>query len=180
MSAHSWHPRHLRHLAERAWESGTARRLRPREESEVAGLVDGALADLFWSQPVMDQRHALTAARYALAAAPGRRDLARASLLHDCGKRQSGLGVMGRTLATGTALLRLPRPKRWARYLDHARIGAEELAAAGAEPMVVVFALHQDGKRPAEMDPEDWAILKAADGESHQASGDSQYDGSQQ
>ena len=180
MTRQSWRPRHLLHLARRAWDSSRARPLGPREESEVAGLLDDKLAELFWAQPVMDQRHALEAARYALAAAPGRRDLARASLLHDCGKRHSRIGVTGRTMATVTALLRIPSPRRWAAYLDHARIGAEELAAAGAESVVVEFARHQDGERPADIVLEDWLLLKAADGENHQGYSDSQYDGSQQ
>ena len=180
MTKHSWRLRHLLHLASRAWESSRARPLGPREESEVAGLADGRLAELFWAQPVMDQRHALEAARYALATAPGRRDLARASLLHDCGKRHSRLGVTGRTLATLTSLLRIPPPPRWARYLNHARIGADELAAAGAEPMVVEFVRHQDGERPDQIALEDWLVLKAADGESHRGPVDNQYDGFQQ
>lgn len=180
MTTHSWDPRHLRHLAARAWESIGAMALRPREESEVAGLVDGPLAELFWSQPVIDQRHALKAARHVLAAAPGRRDLARASLLHDCGKRHSRLGVAGRTMATTAALLRIPRTNRWSSYLDHARIGAEELEAAGAEAVVVAFTLRQDGDRPDAINPLDWAILRSADGESHRWSGGNQYDGAQQ
>ena len=180
MSGHSWHPRHLSHLGRRAWESSRAQPLGPREESEVAGLVDGALAELFWAQPVIDQRHALKAARHALAAAPGRRDLARALLLHDCGKRHSRIGVVGRSMATLTGLLRIPPPRRWAGYLDHARIGAVELAAAGAEQIVVAFALHQDGERPPGIDPDDWLILKRADGESHRGPAHCQYDGSQQ
>ncbi len=180
MTGHSWNPRHLLHLVARAVESSRARALRPREESEVAGLLDGPLADLFWSQPVMDQRHALKAARHALASAPGRRDLARACLLHDCGKRHSRFGVGGRTMATAAGLLRMPLSQRWSAYLDHARIGAQELAVAGAEPIVVAFTLHQDGERPDGIDPGDWLVLKRADGESHRGPSEEQYDGAQQ
>ena len=146
----------------------------------MAGLVDGPLAELFWSQPIMDQRHALKAARHTLAAAPGRRDLARASLLHDCGKRHSRLGVGGRTMATLAALLRIPQTERWSAYLNHARIGADELERAGAEPNVVAFTLYQDRERPDGIDADDWSILKVADGESHRGSGEGQYDGAQQ
>ena len=131
MSAHPRTPAHARHLMRRAIASLRARPLTPREEKEVAGLLDDRWAALFWEQPVMDQRHAVDAARFVLAGHPGDRDLARAALLHDVGKRHARLGVIGRVAATLLALLRLPAPGRLGVYLDHARLGADDLAGAG-------------------------------------------------
>lgn len=176
MTAHPPSPSHLRHLAGRALASLRSRPLSPREESEVAGLVDGELARLFWAQPAMDQRHALEAARTVFALRPGDTAAARAALMHDIGKRHSGLGVIGRTLATLFALLRVPAPGRLGTYLDHARLGADDLAAAGAEPMVVAYARHQDGDRPEAIPTAVWRVLKAADGESHRLDKAAQYD----
>ncbi len=128
----------------------------------------------------MDQRHALQAARHALALVPGRRDLAAALLLHDCGKRHAGLGVSGRAAATLVELLGLPRRESWARYLDHAELGAEELVAAGASEMIVSFARHHAGERPAAFDVADWEVLTLADRKSHHRLSHNQYDGPRQ
>lgn len=167
----------MRHLVRRFVGSLRARPLSPREESEVAALVvDEALAALFWEQPAMDQRHALESARAVLADRPGDRLVAQAALLHDIGKRHARLGVLGRVMATLAAMLRLPVPGRSARYLDHAALGAADLAAAGAPPLVVEYARHHDGRRPPAIAPDIWRILKAADGESHRLLPTGQYD----
>lgn len=151
----------------RAWEALWADPLGPREEAEVAGLLDDRLAALFWDQPVSDQRHAIESARKVLAARPGAQELAKAALLHDIGKRHARLGVPGRIAATLLALVRLPAPGRLGIYNDHAARGAEELAGAGASSLVVDYARHQDGDRPQTVEPGEWAALKEADGEKH-------------
>jgi hypothetical protein len=172
------HPRtlaHARHLIRRARGSIRPRPLSPREEAEVAGLLNDHLAALFWEQPVMDQRHAIDAARFVLARRPGARDIARAALLHDVGKRRARLGFIGRVAATLLALLRLPAPGRFGIYLDHARLGADDLT--GADELTVAYARHQDGDRPATIPTDAWALLKEADGEKHRVSDEAQYDG---
>ena len=178
MSNHPITGPHIRHLSRRMRGSLGARPLTPREETEVAALLpEYSLARLFWDQPVMDQRHALESARAVLAGRPGDRALARVALLHDVGKRHARLGVPGRVIATVLAMLRLPAPGRLGRYLDHARLGAEDLAGAEADPHVIAYARHQDGDRPVEFDADSWRALKAADDESHRLSPFSQYDG---
>ncbi|MGI9609585.1 MAG: hypothetical protein ACR2NL_04745 [Acidimicrobiia bacterium] len=174
MSSHPWTPAHAVHLMRRAIGSIRPRPLSPRGEAEVAGLLDDRLAALFWEQPVMDQRHAIDAARLVLARRPGARDLAAAALLHDVGKRHARLGVFGRVVATLLGLVRIPAPGRLGIYLDHARLGAEDLA--GADELVVAYARHQDGDRPAAIPVDSWALLKEADGEKHRVSGEAQYD----
>ncbi len=174
MSSHPHTVAHGVHLVRRAIGSLRAQPLTPREEAEVAGLLDDRRADLFWEQPAMDQRHGIEAARFVLARRPGSRDIARAALLHDVGKRHARLGVFGRVVATLLALLRIPAPGRLGVYLDHARLGAEDLV--GADELTVEYARHQDGPRPPSVPGDVWALLKEADGEMHRVDDPSQYD----
>ena len=129
--------RRLGHLTRRFFEVSRAGALRPEEQAEVAALLRDGEPALFWSQPAADQRHGLDAARYVASTSGHRKEVARAALLHDVGKRHASLGVVGRSLASGMALLHLPVPARLAAYLDHGAVGAAELEACGAEPEVV-------------------------------------------
>jgi hypothetical protein len=105
----------------------------------------------------------LDAARRIAAVWEGRRDLVRAALLHDVGKRKSNLGVVARSLTSLLAKLGIPVRGSWRLYLEHGAEGAEELARLGAEPLVVEFTLrHHDG-RPAGFPIEEWQALKSAD-----------------
>ncbi len=142
-----------------------ARPLGPREQAEVAGLLGPGERELFWAQPTADRRHGLSAARLALRAAPGRRDLAKAALLHDVGKRHAGLGPFGRAVASVYALARLTAPGRLGDYLNHGPRGAAELAAAGSEGIVVEFARTHHDRRPPGIAARDWAVLQDADRE---------------
>jgi putative nucleotidyltransferase with HDIG domain len=153
----------LAHLVRRFFGVLGAAPLSPAEQAEAAALLRPAETGPFWGQPVADQRHALEAARIVAGLAPGRRDLARAALLHDVGKRHSRLGILGRSLASGLELVHLPSPGRLGRYLDHGPEGAAELEALGAEPIVVAFAGHHHGEPPPGVDPSDWAVLAASD-----------------
>jgi len=158
--------RQLRHLSSRFFEVARARPLSPREQAEVAGLLEAQTERaLFWEQPTADQRHGLDSAHRALRAAPGRRDLARAALLHDVGKRRSGLGLFGRSFVSGFALIGLRLPGRGAAYLDHGPIGAADLEEAGSTGIALEYARHHHAARPRSVDAGDWAILLAADGD---------------
>jgi len=154
---------HLAHLARRF--AGAVRRgpLGPAEQAEASRLLRGEERKLFWRQAAADQRHALDCARALLDRAPGRFDLARAALLHDVGKGAARLGTPGRVLATGLSLLHLPTPGRLGVYVAHGPGGADELAALGAEPLVVTYARHHHAARPPSVPPEDWDLLGAAD-----------------
>lgn len=154
---------HLRHLVARFIEVLRGRGLGPREQAEAAALLTTNERPLFWAQAATDQRHGLECARRVLRARPGRIGLARAALLHDVGKRHAALGVLGRSLATGLAMFRVPVGARMRRYLDHGELGADDLAAAGAEALVVDFARHHHGARPAAISEDEWVLLQAAD-----------------
>jgi putative nucleotidyltransferase with HDIG domain len=153
----------LRHLVRRFFDVLTSRPLTPEEQLRAAALLRAGERELFWRQQVADQRHAVSAVDVVVAARPGRTDLARAALLHDVGKRHARLGVPGRTLASIVELLRLPAPGRLGRYLDHGAIGAAELRAAGAEAVVVDFALWHHGEQPGTIQSDDWQVLADAD-----------------
>ena len=155
----------LPHLVKRFFGSLTARPATPREQRDVADLLTTAEADVFWAQPRPDIRHALESLARLRSGGPTRRELERAVLLHDVGKRHSGLGTLGRSLASGLSLLRLPRSPRMRRYLDHGAAGAVELERLGAETLVVAFARHHHGTAPPDVDPDDWKRLSAADAE---------------
>lgn len=157
--------RRLGHLTRRFFGSLAARRPTSSEQSFVADLLSDPEAEVFWSQPVSDLAHAVRSAQSVAEAAPGRHDLARAALLHDVGKRLSGTGIIRRSTATALSLARLPTPERMTSYLEHARLGAEELEALGCEDLVVQFARHHHGIKPAHIATDDWGVLLEADAE---------------
>lgn len=154
----------LVHLAARLVDVVLSRRLAPLEQAEVAAYLRSPMErDMFWGQPRADQRHGLEAARSVAAACPGRDDMIRAALLHDTGKRHARLGPVGRSWAMlGYSIGPAPTP-RMVSYLEHGRIGADELATAGAEPLVVAYTRHHHGERPDGICAEDWEVLEAAD-----------------
>jgi HD-like signal output (HDOD) protein len=157
--------RHALHLVRRFFAVLTARPLDPAERDEVDEWLSDADRDLFWSQAVADQRHALDTARRVGEVHPGRREVVRAALFHDVGKVRSRLGPVRRSLATLFAALRVPVPTRWQMYIDHGPIGAELLSSVGAEDLVVAFARVHPGPAPRGFDASVWqALLDADDG----------------
>lgn len=154
-------PGDLPHLARRFLASIRPAPLSPDEQHLIAGLLTEAEARLFWQQAAPDRRHGIDSLHRM---GEGRDPvLRRAALLHDIGKRHSGLGPVGRSLATALAWVGLARWRRARDYRDHGRIGAEELAALGAETLVIAFARHHHAGRPPEIDPESWELLISAD-----------------
>ena len=90
----------------------------------------------------------------------------RAALFHDLGKRHARLGIVGRSVAGACRALGLPTRGRVRGYLEHGPIGARELERFGASDLVVDFARHHhDGRRPAGIPQETWALLQLADDE---------------
>ena len=158
------HLSRLAHLAARLVDVVLSRRLTPIEQAEVAEhLASPAERAMFWEQPRADQRHGLASARAVAARCPDRGDLIRAALLHDIGKRHARLGAPGRSWVAVCSVMGLPLSARMAGYLDHGRSAAGELSAAGAEALVVAYALHHHGRRPDGISAEDWEVLEKAD-----------------
>ncbi len=159
MSTDSWP-----HLVARFRDVLSARPLDHCERAWVgARLRNPAEVRLFWAQPVPDQRHGYTAAAFVAARYPRRPDLIRAALLHDIGKRHAPLGVVGRSVGSLARKLGLRLGGRIALYLDHGVVGAAELEAAGAEPLVVDYTRHHHGRRPVTVPVDDWSELNRAD-----------------
>jgi hypothetical protein len=113
----------------------------------VRGVLTDPEYDLWARLPGHDRRHAVAVARrvdHALAPDGGGADprwLA-AALLHDVGKLDAGLGVVGRSVATVMGAVAGPsRVDRWAQtsgfrrraawYLHHDDRGADRIRAAG-------------------------------------------------
>lgn len=152
------------HLARRFFEVAVARRVSEFERSLINGwTASDAERGLFYAQPVADQRHSLQAGLKVQSLMPARPDLIRAALFHDVGKRHSGLGIIGRSIASALSKLGVELRGRFAAYLDHDRIGAEELRAMGFESVVVEFAAHHHAGRPDSVAVDDWNCLMQAD-----------------
>lgn len=137
--------------------------LSPEEVEEIRAWLSPFEGESFFAQPVYDQRHGLEAARHVAGQQPLRRDLVRAALLHDIGKRQSGLSPIGRSFASAHAKFGGVAKGKWLSYLEHGHAGAVELDILGAEPIVVDFARHHHGERPDSISPDDWTLMQAAD-----------------
>lgn len=156
----------LPHLSRRFFRSWRAGWPSAQEQRFITTVLPDSLAQLFFAQPAMDQVHSIAVATAVAQEAPGRIDLVRAALLHDVGKATTGLGVVGRSVASLLAILHLPTPGRLGRYLDHGPRGADALAAAGEAGIVVAFARHhRSSQPPPEVSAADWAALRAADHE---------------
>jgi hypothetical protein len=152
------------HLIGRFFEVVGAGPLTDEERREVESWLDhDEEARMYWDQPVADQRHGLEAARAIASTRPYRRDLARAALLHDIGKRLANLGVIQRSLASLCAKLRLPVRGSWGQYLNHGSLGAEELARLDSERLIVEFARYHHDRRPDTIPVDEWRLLKRAD-----------------
>lgn len=129
----------------------------------MRSLLSGAEWDAFCQQPVADQRHGYSAGRAVEAALASSPSAVRAALLHDIGKRHARLGLAGRTLASVAIRIGLPLWEAARTYRDHGMIGAGELAAWGAEPLVVQFARSHHGARPPTIDAKLWQVLVQSD-----------------
>ena len=89
----------------------------------------------------MDQRHSIAVLRRFLSLRPSAtRPEMRAALLHDIGKLQSNLGVLGRVVAT----LIGPRGERFTAYHDHERIGSEMLQNINSDLVTIRLVAGSD------------------------------------
>lgn len=129
-------------------------------------LLDGEV-DLWRTMSGPDRRHAVGVARRVEVALGGEatNPVLAAALLHDVGKRESGLGTYGRVIATisGGVVRRDPETiKAWTRtrgftrrvglYLQHPRLGGDLLAMAGSDPLTVTWA------RQHHLPEDEWTI----------------------
>lgn len=151
------------HLVSRFWDVATAPRLTASEKAAVESWLTPETAEVFFSQDDPDQRHGYHAALAVIAAGVKDSDVVMAALLHDVGKRQARLGLLGRSFASLLILSGLPIPERVRMYRDHGLVAARELGALGVPSLVIDFAIHHHGERPPTISPETWDVLVAAD-----------------
>ncbi len=149
------------HLVARFFDVALSKPLDSTERAAIARWLDPDLFELFREQPTADQRHAYRGALHVVAA--GRADLAPAVLLHDIGKRHSGLGVFGRVAATLAEQMGIRGGNSFRIHRNHGPIGADELANRDTDDIVVDFARFHTAERPDSIDPESWDLLRAAD-----------------
>jgi putative nucleotidyltransferase with HDIG domain len=137
------------HLIRRFFGSLSRRPPAADAESWAQSWLRPAEAELWQRMDVADRRHAIEVAHRFAERAPGVGRAAMAgALLHDVGKLHSGLGTIGRVVATLV-------PARWARgrlagYRDHEAVGAAMLRDAGSDPLTIALVARTDGS-PAEL-----------------------------
>ena len=89
----------------------------------------------------MDQRHSIAVLRRFLSLRPSAtRPEMRAALLHDIGKLQSNLGVLGRVVAT----LIGRRGERFTAYHDHENIGSQMLQNINSDLVTIRLVAGSD------------------------------------
>jgi putative nucleotidyltransferase with HDIG domain len=156
-------PGSLSHLTRRFFDVLRARPLTAEEHSAVRELLNDEERTIFFAQADVDQRHGYAAALIVGESDVVERSVIRAGLLHDVGKRHARLGLIGRVLTSLLILCHVPLRGRLLAYRDHGEVGARELEASGAEPLVVDFARHHHHSRPVTIDAKTWELLLRAD-----------------
>ena len=133
--------KYFRHLVSRFFGAISGAQPPLEDLTEVESLLlDGEL--LFWRQlPTMDQRHSIAVLRRFVNLRPGAtRPEMRAALLHDIGKIQSNLGVLGRVVATLVGR----RGERFTAYHDHEKIGSQMLQNIDSDSVTIRLVAGSD------------------------------------
>jgi hypothetical protein len=151
------------HLATRFFDYLRAARLSEAERQTVMSLLTEEESRIFFEQSQKDQAHGFDAALVILDSGQSTAGRLRAALLHDVGKRNARLGLLGRVAASIFIKLGLPLTKRFKLYRDHGLVGAADLEAAGSPSLVVECARAHHSSRPSVLSEEDWALLQSAD-----------------
>lgn len=142
-----------RHLARRFVTSLSRRPPSPDDEAWVGSQLGAGELALWASMSAADRRHSVEVARRFLAGRPSApRDEIAGALLHDAGKLRSGLGTIGRVVATIVG----PRTRRFRTYHDHEPLGAQMATDAGSSALTAALI---GGGGP----PDAAAALQAAD-----------------
>ncbi|MEA3511064.1 MAG: hypothetical protein U9R51_06475 [Actinomycetota bacterium] len=152
------------HLVGRFFGHVRAKAPGPDDQRFVHDHLEGACADLFWSQSAPDQRHAVDVARRVCAAFSDDSEVVEAALLHDIGKIDANIGAVARSIATVLDSVGMPMTTRMRSYRDHGRRGAAVLEEAGCGSLAIAFARYHPGPAPAGTDPDRWKVLIDADG----------------
>jgi len=122
------------HLARRFFGSLSRRPPAVDDQAWVDEHLDAVQLALWARLGAPDQRHSILVARRFVVIRPAATtpEIAGA-LLHDIGKLESSLGVIGRVVATVVG----PRGRRLRAYHDHEDLGAAMLRDAGSDDVTV-------------------------------------------
>lgn len=135
--------RHLSHLVSRFF--GAVSRAKPSPESlaEVESLLLHDEFDLWRTMPTMDQRHSIAVMhRFKDLRPSASLPEIRSALLHDIGKIQSNLGILGRVVAT----LIGRRGERFTTYHDHEKIGSQMLQNINSDLVTIRLVASASGE----------------------------------
>ena len=126
--------KYLKHLLARFFGSLSRGTPTVADLAEVAAILLNVENELWQKLPPMDQRHSIAVMRRFLERRPGAtQPELRASLLHDIGKMQSNLGVLGRVVATLVGR----RGERFTAYHNHELIGSQRLRNINSDLVTV-------------------------------------------
>lgn len=153
MSQPTWSTLRVRHLIRRF--AGAVSRAEP--ESNAILSARSTLSDVefeLWSSMcVADRRHSLEVlAAFDLLASDADPATRAGVLLHDVGKLESDLGLLGRVAATIVG----PRGRRFRRYWEHEAIGAAMLERTGSAARTIAVVRGESVYM--------WAVRRADDG----------------
>ena len=165
------------HLVKRFFVSVFAFRTDTKTEFKLLTLLTEEEKILYLSQPRIDRIHSVRNANSVLNGSSGayQPNHVVAAALHDVGKAEANLGILGRVSATTLQkILSMDRIRSWSlkeglhkrvySYCIHNERGAELLAEAGSAPIVVSWALqHHNEADNVEIPKEIVAVLKKAD-----------------
>jgi len=165
----------VRHLATRFFGSLRVRPVGPADLDLVRASLNAPELACWERLGPADRAESVATARAAILALGPYSDVkwVAAALLHDVGKAETGLGPIGRSVATVVAVgAGRRRVRSWAnafgRYVDHDELGAARLRDAGARREAVEWAaVHHRPKLWATtgIPPAVCVILAEADGE---------------
>ena len=133
--------KYFRHLVSRFF--GAISSVSPSSEdlAEVESLLLDGEFRLWQKLPAMDQRHSIAVLRRFTTLRPdATRPELRAALLHDIGKIESNLGVLGRVVATLVGR----RGARFTAYHDHEIIGSQMLQNINSDLVTIRLVAGSD------------------------------------
>jgi hypothetical protein len=133
--------KYSRHLVSRFFGAISGAQPSLKDLAEVESLLLDSEFRLWLKLPAMDQRHSIAVLRRFLNLRPGAtQPELRAALLHDIGKIQSNLGVLGRVVATLVGR----RGERFMDYHDHEKIGSQMLQNIDSDSVTIQLVAGSD------------------------------------
>ncbi len=133
--------KYFRHLVSRFFGAVSGAQPSPEDLAEVESLLLHDEFQLWQKLPAMDQRHSIAVLRRFVILRPdATQPELRSALLHDIGKIQSNLGVLGRVVATLVGR----RGKRFTAYHDHEKIGSQMLQNIDSDSVTIQLVAGSD------------------------------------